>query len=475
MEKTSFGYSEEIQIYLQSVEKSIPKGSFVIIQRGQNHYWYFNRSSGKNRLIYLCSVLDKGNEKNSFIHSTKILHQKLKDEVRIEKNKSLIKVIDDYILRLRDEGVSQSRGIERTTKTIRDIVSHIRKFREYVVKNPIGIRDVSKEGFRDYISGYVNYLLDEKLKPATIRVILVHLRQFLDELVQPTNGKQVIKYHPITRVFLKTQFSDNNRTKVQPNFYSEKKYSDLLEICSSEVRRCWREFIKTGIRPHNSEIVYFTSLLQLIYGFRIGELLSTYLSIEKYEECETDKKSGNSYLEETSGYGYLFQIYWKRKRGSVNVDFEVYSWVEPPEGVPHKKEFQKENHQKPTYTTNIVDVMKTMFSDDKLLLPIGVDTLRSNFRKNLLEKFGMDKSGINTPHDLRDMMINYELHTKKTSFVDLSQMTRNTIQTIEKYYLHTSKELSISQSQKLNTKNRLVEVRGRINSNDGVDTVDVKR
>jgi hypothetical protein len=470
MEKTDFGYSEEILKYLQSVEKSIPKGSFVIIPKGKNHYWYFNRSSGKNRLIYLCSVYDNGNEKNSFIHSTKILHQKLRGEIRVENNKSLIKVIDDYILRLRYEGESNKRGVERTKGTVGNIITQLGKFREYVVNNPIGIKDVSKDSFRDYISVYVNHLLDENLKPSSIQTNLVRLRQFLNDLIQPPTGKPIIKYHPITSVFMKTQFSINNRTKIQPNFYSEKKYSDLLEICSKEVRRCWREFINSGIRPPKSEIIYYTSLLQLIYGFRIGELLTTYLSIEKYEKYETDKKRGYSYLEDTTGYGYLFQIYWKRKHGSVNVDFEVYSWVEPPEGVPHKKEFQKENHQKPTYTTNIIDVMKTMFSDDILLLPFGYNTIRSSFRKKLLNKFKMDKSGIKTPHDLRDMMINYELHTKKTSFVDLSQMTRNNLQTIEKYYLHTSKELSITQSQKLNTRNRLVEVRGSINSNEGGDT-----
>jgi integrase len=438
--------------------------------RGGNGYWYFNRSSGKNRLIYLCSVLEKGNENNSFIHSTKILHQKLRGEIRVENNKSLIKVIDDYILRLRDEGESNKRGVERTKGTVGNIITQLGKFREYVVNNPIGIKDVSKDSFRDYISVYINHLLDENLKPSSIQTNLVRLRQFLNDLVHPPTGKPIIKYHPITSVFMKTQFSINNRTKIQPNFYSEKKYSDLLEICSKEVRRSWREFINSGIRPPKSEIVYFTSILQLIYGFRIGELLSTYLSIGKYEKYETDKKRGYSYLEETSRNGYLFQIYWKKKRGSVNVDFDVYSWVEPPEGVPHKKEFQKENHQKPTFTTNIIDVMKTLFSDDKSLLPFSYDTIRSSFRKKLLEKFGMDKIGIKTPHDLRDMMINYELHTKKTSFVDLSQMTRNNLQTIEKYYLHTSKELSITQSQKLNTRNRLVEVRGSINSNEGGDT-----
>jgi hypothetical protein len=171
-----------------------------------------------------------------------------------------------------------------------------------------------------------------------------------------------------------------------------------------------------------------------------------------------NKKSGYSYLTNTDDDGYILDIYWKRKRGSVNVDFDVYSWVKPIDTV-HKEELIKEHHKKVTYLTNIIDVVKKVYSNETKLLPTNPDTLRKWFKRYLIEDYNLTDYGIKQTHDLRDMMINFELHTQKTSFVDLSQMTRNDTSTIEEYYLHTSKELSISKSKKLKTKDRLSEIR----------------
>ena len=69
MDKEQYGYSKGLLRYLQESEETIPKGSFVIVQRKGCGYWYFNKSSGKNRLIYLCSVKSRGNEESSFHNS----------------------------------------------------------------------------------------------------------------------------------------------------------------------------------------------------------------------------------------------------------------------------------------------------------------------------------------------------------------------------------------------------------------------
>jgi hypothetical protein len=49
MNKTTFGYSNEIQRYLELVEKSIPKRSFVIIQRGWKRVLGFQLVIGKEQ------------------------------------------------------------------------------------------------------------------------------------------------------------------------------------------------------------------------------------------------------------------------------------------------------------------------------------------------------------------------------------------------------------------------------------------
>jgi hypothetical protein len=457
MKRTEFGYSTEIERYLEMVEKSIPKGSFTIIKRSEKGYWYFNLSSGNNRLIYLCSVDKKGSEENSFLYSVSILKKKLKNEHKRVKKSTFLKVIDDYIVGLRTEGDTNRRGVERTQKTIQDIISHIRKFRTYVETNPIDVGDVSREGFKDYFSGFINYLVDGGLKPNTIRVTIVHTRQFLDELSNPSIGKKVIPYHPITSHFIKSQYNVKKQKEEIPSFYSEEKYYQLMKFLTVRIREVWREYIQNPELEVDKRFgVYFTSILQLFYGFRIGELLTTYQSVERYKTLHKSK-GGYSYLKRDKD-GYIFEIYWKRKFGSVFVDFEVYSWRKPPSHIPHKEFFGDPKHTKPTYSTNIVDVILSLYPNENLLFPINEDTIRKYFSTDILSQPDIEVMGIKGTHDLRDMMINYELHTRGTSFVDLSQITRNNVQTIENYYLHSSKELSKSKSQKLNIKNRISEL-----------------
>lgn len=77
------------------------------------------------------------------------------------------------------------------------------------------------------------------------------------------------------------------------------------------------------------------------------------LSISLFFSCGTDvndldsngitikrpnSKEGYSYLKKETD-GYIFEIYWKRKYGSVFVEFEVYSWVKPPSHIPNKEFF----------------------------------------------------------------------------------------------------------------------------------------
>jgi hypothetical protein len=181
--------------------------------------------------------------------------------------------------------------------------------------------------------------------------------------------------------------------------------------------------------------------------------LTTYQSVERYKKT----KGGYSYLKRDKD-GYIFEIYWKRRLGSVFVDFEVYSWRKPPSHITHKEYFGDPKHTKPTYSTNIVDVILSLYPNENLLFPINEDTIRKYFSTDILSQTDIEVMGIKGTHDLRDMMINYELHTRGTSFVDLSQITRNNVQAIENYYLHSSKELSKSKSQKLNIKNRISEL-----------------
>lgn len=467
MVKEQHGYDQGIVRYLQNDEKSIPKGSFVIIHRKGKNYWYFNHSTGVSRLVYLCSVDDKGSESSSFINSIRILKEKLKGQNRTKSN-DLVKVIDKYITEVRNEGYNNKRGVERSLKTTQDIVYHINKFRDYVLNNPISLKMVSTDDFKEYVSGYILYLIENGLKPNTVRVQLVHLRQFLDELVEPTKGSPLINRNPITIKFIKSQFSINKQDEIKPNFYNEKTYRQLLELCNKRVREIWIDWIKKREKPPKRDLVYFTSLLQLVYGFRIGEIINCYISYEKKEENH-NKKDGFSYIGEwVKDKGYNIIIFYKKKYGEVFVDYTIHSWNhKPPEGINHIR--TDDLYKKENYSTNIIDVIHTLFSSEKKLTSTYLDTHLGFFKEIIVKELGFEKKGVNTSHDLRDMCINYLVHTKRESLETVSQLTRHDVKTLQTYYLHYNSDISRKKSEDLNTKNRLSELKQRFRDKDGVD------
>jgi integrase len=77
----------------------------------------------------------------------------------------------------------------------------------------------------------------------------------------------------------------------------------------------------------------------------------------------------------------------------------------------------------------------------------------------MVETEGFGKYGISTTHDLRDMCINYLIHTKGYSPTEISKLTRHSIQTMETYYLHRNKRISVESSERFKTKQRFGEVK----------------
>jgi len=469
MNKELFGYDKVLIDYLQKDEKTIPSGSFVIIHRRGRYYWYFNHSKGKNRLVYLCPVDDKGNESSSFVHSIKILKSKL-NETPTKVRSTLTDVIDEYILKVREEGYSSRRGVERSLKTTQDIIYHITKFRQYVVQHPIPLKSIEKVDFKDYFFQYVNHLVDSKLSPNTIRIHIVQVRSFFDHLVDPVVGKGVIKSHPITPKMVKSIFIIKKQELIKPNFYSEQTYLELLELCNKKVREVWIEWIKNGVKPPKKDVIYFTSLLQLVYGFRIGEIVNCFPTYKMKVELYNNK-DGFSYLDvDGKRDGYFFEIYYKKKQGRVFVDYPIFSWSnKPPDDTPHRVE-KDTTYKKLNYSTNLIEVIKTLYSTEIRLISTHKTEVINHFKKVIVEENKFGEKGVNTSHDLRDMCINYLIHTQKKNLVDVSQLTRHDVKTLETYYLHNSKDISRKKSEDLNTKNRLSEVKQRFRDKEnGVD------
>jgi len=159
--------------------------------------------------------------------------------------------------------------------------------------------------------------------------------------------------------------------------------------------------------------------------------------------------------------GYFFEIYYKKKQGRVFVDYPIFSWSnKPPEHIPHKVE-KDTVYKKLNYSTNIIELIITFFSTDSRLISTNKTEVINHFKKVIVDENKFGEKGVYTSHDLRDMCINYLIHTQKKNLVDVSQLTRHDVKTLETYYLHNSKDISRQKSEDLNTKNRLSELKQR--------------
>lgn len=469
-QKKDYGWNSELERFLKDNDKTIPSGSFTIQKRSGKLYWYYNlsvKTELSSRLIYLCSVEDNGGELNSFRNSI----QKLKDKLGKNSNSTtksrikLTKVIDKYISDLEKEGLSSSFGVERTKKTTQDLIYHMRTFREFVERKNVYLNDCVKVEFGDTIIHYVTEL-KISYKSNTVRRHLTTVKLFLNDLVQPRSGKPLIPSHPVSPLFLKRNFNFKREisTPIQ-NFYTEEVYNTMFKICGEKVRIIWNTYIKEGIQTvKTSDLVYFISLLQLNYGFRIGEVIETYLNEETFRKYYSGK-GGYSYLEkDEDDNNYTFHIFTKNKFGKVYVDYSVFSWTEPPEGFTTNRLTIDEFKTQP-YVSNIVEIMNKLFSNKTHLVSLDRSSYFNYFKKVIVESEGFGKFGVSSSHDLRDMCINYLIHTKGYSPTEISQLTRHSIQTLENYYLHRSKKISIQLSEKLKTKGRYKEVKDNIKGN----------
>ena len=199
--------------------------------------------------------------------------------------------------------------------------------------------------------------------------------------------------------------------------------------------------------------MYFISLFQLYSGFRIGEILTSFRNIDYWND-RLDKKNSSSYWNKIDNDWYLM-IDWKNKESSVPITLKIRSWVKP-RGI--EIEPTKDKNGKTLYwDTNLVDVCMVMFRESPFLFssPNTRSHKLGHYSKtyimNLVKQMIVNKGvggegwiehGINSSHDFRDYFITHKLGSG-TPIQEVSRITRNSIQTIEKFYLRLDTETQL--------------------------------
>lgn len=445
MEKEDFGYTPILHQHY--VEKGkLPKGTFQIKERNENFYWYFTLSKGKNRTRYICSVKWDGDISDSFSNAIDIASNKLSGKKTTHN--TLVDVINQYLKELKEEG-EEDNPSKRTKKTIADISYHIRKFKEFVSENKISLNKIENKSFRKDFKEFIQWL-EKDYSKQSVRVILTHARQFLDYLVNPTYKSGYIERHFITSDFISKEFSiRRNQSTDSEGDYSKENYDEILKILSKKAREIWIDWVNNPRFLERKKSAVFTSFLQLLYGFRISELVECYLSGDIKNENH-NSKSGYSYIERSDGDIFI-HVYKKRKYGLVLIDFDISSWSnEPPEYVDYY-DGRKSNHKKPSYKTNILDSVIHMFGNERQIISSHSSEMFGFIKKYVIEEMELYQHGIQSSHDFRDFFINYNLNELNTPIEVDSEVVRHNVSTLQKYYRHRNKEISKERARKMQT------------------------
>jgi len=463
--KEDFGYSSSEEKLMMKYNPSIPKGSFSIQKRNGNYYWYYQlgvkKLGEKTRVKYVCPTFD--GEDNEGNNSFQVCFTKLVEKVEsnfqqtTSNNTKLITLCDEYMRELlKEENDPNGRRKYETTQSIRNGVLRFREFclmRDLRLSDCIDVRKLKSE-----VKDYLDYCDNRGLVRNTIRTYLKQTKYFLDWLGDEDIGKGIIPINPISTDFIRKIYPFNpNEKKGLPtqNFlYSKDHYKEMYDTCLHRVGDLWREYLDKGLsRPHRnqtigvgSNVVYFISLLQLDSGFRMGEILTSYRNKEYWLD-RRDKKNSSSYWEKIDGVWNLW-IDWKNKQKPIPITTQIWSYEKPPTDLDSKKVLDK-NGNILHYETSIVDVCMRMFRESPFVFSSPnykshrpkhySKTYYSNLVKQKLCNEGVggegwEGYGIFSSHHFRHYFITHKLG-EGMSIQDVSSISRNSIHTIEKFYM----------------------------------------
>ena len=404
--------------------------------------------------------------------------------------------------------------------TMKRRIRVLREFKEFCEENKVKTIDVSKgERFRETFQQYFNSLKDrnkrkrdgeivgdKNLTRATIKLHLQSTRMFLDWLTKPKSekGRGLIKEHTITsdyQNFLLDEGFGGHGSKSQRIYddFSKLNYEESVKDCQNYIREIWnlyckydgdREKIREERLSYNkklkdgtlsgsthknqpkemvvmSDVVFFVSFIQLMYGTRITEILKSYRNRDEWEKLHIPTQV-SSYFRKVEGdkndldYYYLEIVNSKLKDRTIPITDTIYSWTKPPEIVPSKfhpkHTFIMQEGDKPlpydVWETNIVEVIFELFSpkDHPKTFPSPNTLEKSNkgysnnyylnlFKEKLVESdYNWKSRGINSTHHLRSYFVSY-MFLQDVRIEDVIEITGHSYQTAMGYYRRINTQL----------------------------------
>ena len=381
------------------------------------------------------------------------------------------------------------------------------EFKLFCDERKIKTIQVSKgEEFRLVMKDYLIYLKsrnkktrdgsivgDKHLSRATLKLHFQSIRMFLNWLVKPKseNGRGLIKQHTINtdyQNFLLNEEVGEVKTKQRVfEDFSKKNYEKVLGDCQGYIRDVWNIYCKYGGdrekireerfsyneklkdgtlsgRKHKnqpkemvvmSDVVFFVSFIQVAYGTRITEILQSFRNYDMWKEyainTETQVSSYFSRKESEEGemdYYHLNIENSKKKSRTIPITDVIYSWKEPPKGVPFRKRERNDEEKFDVWETNIVDVIFELFYPREHAKTFPSPNLNekpnkgysNNWYMNLFkerlvnsEDCNWKKYGIQSSHHLRSYFVSY-MFLQDVRVEDVIEITGHSYSTAMGYY-----------------------------------------
>ena len=404
--------------------------------------------------------------------------------------------------------IHSSNDNKKNFSTMKRRVKVLDEFKLYCDEIKLKTIDVSKnEEFRVMIKDYLIKLKernkkkrdggetgDKKLSRATLKIHLQSIRMFLNWICKPKSefGRGLLKQqHSITteyqNLILDTEVNKKkNEQRIYEDF-SSKNYEKLLGECQDYIAETWRLYCKydgdrtkireerfsyneklkdgtlSGVKHTNqpkemivmSDVVFFVSFIQLGYGTRITEILQSFRNYDMWKQyannTDTQVSSYFSRVEGEDGeldYYHLKIENSKKKSRTIPITDVIYSWNEPPKGVPFRKRERNETDKFDIWETNIVDVIFELFKPNNHAKTFPSPNLNekpnkgysNNWYMNLFKSRCVNSDdcnwkqyGIESSHNLRSYFVSY-MFLQDVRIEDVIEITGHSYQTAMGYY-----------------------------------------
>lgn len=462
------GWSKELEkSNLQSLQSITGVSGFFFIKPVRREYYWYFRDNKTKKDIYLGKV---GIGFQECFHR---LSKKISGEHQSgKKTRKLTSVITEYNLQLEKRGIDINGTI--TLETARNRINGLNQFYLYCDTNDVRLGQMEGYYARRVYKSFQESLLQKGLARSSIKTYLKSVRLFLEDLSKDKtspNGWGLIRENVID-----TQYQNDLMSVVRDKDndglikeYKDEYYKDVVDICIKKTRELWEDYVNNGgiyypptdkngetNKPNNTlgtDSVYVVSLIQILTGMRLKEVLHSFTDKDKMELHREDNKipynrsySYWSYDEENEIW--VATISMKKKKRRIPIREYIYSTNKPPDGVryiyePYKKRTKGRDG---IYKTDLIDVIRTIHGHNNLYLfpsswkdkypdrPRSLSQHMANFRNVMRDKERLDRYGITSTHNLRSYYISYMIRRPNITPLMLSELVGHSIKIMEERY-----------------------------------------